>query len=32
MLHYQGHTTCEKILALLTGMGLAISKRQVVRL
>jgi hypothetical protein len=32
LLYFQGHATCEKILALLTGMGLAISKRQVVRL
>ena len=32
LLYFQGHMTCEKILALLTGMGLAISKRQVVRL
>jgi hypothetical protein len=32
MLHYQGHTTREKILALLTRMGVAISKRQVLRL
>jgi hypothetical protein len=32
MLHFQGHMTCEKILALLTGMGVVISKRQGVRL
>jgi hypothetical protein len=32
MLHFQGHMTCEKILALLKGMGMVISKRQVVRL
>jgi hypothetical protein len=32
MLYFQGHMTCEKILALLNGMGVAISKRQVVRL
>jgi hypothetical protein len=32
MLHFQGHMTCEKILALLKGMGVVISKRQVVRL
>jgi Transposase IS66 family len=32
MLHFQGHVTCEKILALLKGMGVVISKRQVVRL
>jgi hypothetical protein len=32
MLHFQGQMTCERIVALLTGFGLAISKRQVVRL
>jgi hypothetical protein len=32
MLYFQGHMTCEKILALLKGMGVVISKRQVVRL
>ena len=32
MLHFQGQMTCERIVALLVGMGLAISKRQVVRL
>jgi len=32
MLHYQGHVTSEKILALLNGMGVVISKRQVGRL
>jgi hypothetical protein len=32
MLHYQCHVTSEKILALLNGMGVVISKRQVVRL
>src|SRR5208337_4484620 len=32
MLHFQGQMTCERIVELLAGMGLAISKRQVVRL
>jgi hypothetical protein len=32
MLHYEGQMTCERIVALLTGLGLMISKRQVVRL
>ena len=32
MLHFQGQMTCERIVALLTGLGLMISKRQVVRL
>ena len=32
MLHVQGQMTCERIVELLTGMGLAISKRQVLRL
>jgi len=32
MLHFQGQMTCERIVALLAGLGLAISKRQVVRL
>jgi hypothetical protein len=32
MLHYQCHVTSEKILALLNGVGVVISKRQVVRL
>jgi len=31
-LHFAGQMTCERIVALLNGMGLAISKRQVVRL
>jgi transposase IS66 family protein len=31
-LHVQGQMTCERIVELLTGMGVAISKRQVVRL
>jgi hypothetical protein len=30
--HFQGQMTSERLTALLTGMGLAISKRQVVRL
>jgi hypothetical protein len=30
--HFQGQVTSERLTALLTGMGLAISKRQVVRL
>jgi hypothetical protein len=32
MLHFQGQVSCERIVALLAGLGLAISKRQVVRL
>jgi hypothetical protein len=32
MLHNQGQMTCERIVTLLTAAGLAISKRQVVRL
>ncbi|HEY2758030.1 MAG TPA: transposase [Pseudolabrys sp.] len=32
MLHFAGQMTCERIVALLTGMGVVISKRQVVRL
>jgi hypothetical protein len=32
MLHFQGQMTCERILALLNGTGVVISKRQVVRL
>jgi hypothetical protein len=32
MLHFQGQMTCERIVALLAGLGLAISKRQVVRM
>ncbi|HYM99936.1 MAG TPA: transposase [Aestuariivirgaceae bacterium] len=32
MLHFAGQMTCERILSLLTGMGVVISKRQVVRL
>ena len=31
-LHFQGQMTCERIVAVLTGAGLAISKRQIVRL
>jgi len=31
-LHFQGQMTCERIVAILTAAGLAISKRQVVRL
>jgi hypothetical protein len=31
-LHFSGQVTCERIVALLNGMGLMISKRQVVRL
>ena len=31
-LHFEGQMTCERIVALLAGMGLSISKRQVVRL
>jgi hypothetical protein len=32
MLHFQGQMTCDRILALLNGAGVVISKRQVVRL
>ena len=32
MLHFEGQTPCERIVALLAGLGLTISKRQVVRL
>lgn len=32
MLHFAGQMTCERIVALLNGMGVVISKRQVVRL
>jgi len=32
MLHFQGQMTCERIVMLLTGAGVAIAKRQVVRL
>ena len=32
MLHFGGQMTCERIVALLNGMGVVISKRQVVRL
>ena len=32
MQHFQGQMTCERILALLNGAGVVISKRQVVRL
>jgi hypothetical protein len=32
MLHVQGQMTCDRIVALLTGLGVAISKRQLVRL
>ena len=32
MLHFQGQMTCERIVAVLTAAGVAISKRQVVRL
>ena len=32
MLHFAGQMTCERIVALLEGMGVVISKRQVVRL
>ncbi len=32
MLHFQGQMPCERIVELLAGLGLAISKRQVVRL
>jgi transposase IS66 family protein len=31
-LHFSGQVTCERIVALLNGMGVMISKRQVVRL
>ena len=31
-LHFSGQVTCERIVALLNGMGVRISKRQVVRL
>ena len=31
-LHFQGQMTCERILALLVGLGIVISKRQVVRM
>src|SRR3984957_1123578 len=31
-LHFSGQMTCERIMALLNGMGVVISKRQVVRL
>jgi hypothetical protein len=31
-LHFSGQVTCERIVALLNGMGVAISKRQVVRM
>ena len=30
--HFSGQVTCERIVALLNGMGVLISKRQVVRL
>src|SRR5271167_1957251 len=32
MLHFEGQMPCERIVALLAGLGLTISKRQVVRL
>ena len=32
VLHFSGQVTCERIVALLNGMGVMISKRQVVRL
>ena len=32
MLHFEGQMPCERIVALLVGLGLTISKRQVVRL
>ena len=32
VLHFQGQMTCERILALLIGLGIVISKRQVVRM
>src|SRR5271166_812382 len=32
MLHFEGQMTCERIVALLAGLGLTISKRQVVRM
>ncbi len=31
-LHFSGQVTCERIVALLNGMGVVISKRQVVRM
>ena len=31
-LHFSGQVTCERIVAILNGMGVVISKRQVVRL
>jgi hypothetical protein len=31
-LHFSGQVTCERIVALLNGMGVVISKRQIVRL
>jgi len=31
-LHFSGQASCERIVALLNGMGVVISKRQVVRL
>jgi hypothetical protein len=31
-LHFSGQVTCERIVALLNGMGVLISKRQVIRL
>ena len=31
-LHFSGQVTCERIVALLNGAGVLISKRQVVRL
>ena len=31
-LHFQGQMTCERIVALLVGLGIVISKRQVVRM
>ena len=32
MLHFQGQMTCDRILTLLNGVGVVISKRRVVRL
>jgi hypothetical protein len=32
ILHFQGQMTCERILAFLVGLGIVISKRQVVRM
>ena len=32
MLHFQGQMTCDRILTLLNGAGVVISKRQIVRL